>query len=700
MNTTPTNRLIHETSLYLQQHAHNPVDWYPWGEEALQRAQLEHKPIFLSIGYSACHWCHVMAHESFEDDAVAQVLNARFINIKLDREERPDLDKIYQTAYQLLNGRAGGWPLNVILTPDDQAPFFAITYVPKEPRHGMPGFVDLMQRVADFFGQREDAVRQQNTELVKALKTGPPRQGQTGYSLHAGPLEGVITQLTQSFDTDHGGFGGAPKFPQPQAIERLLRHWWHSEQQGNPDKPAAQMAKFSLEKMAQGGVYDQLGGGFFRYSVDARWQIPHFEKMLYDNGQLLSLYSQAWRATGVTAFQTVIETTINWAEREMRSPEGGFYSALDADSEGEEGRFYVWTRKQVQAVLEEPEYALLAAVSGLNKGANFEGHAWHLTQQQSLEQATRKLKLEAQQARELLQQAQQKLLTARAQRVRPARDEKILTAWNALMIKGLASAGRYLEQPEYIQAAERTLDFIKDRLWQNGRLLATYQQGQARFPAYLDDYALLIDAILELLQCRWRDGDLNWALELAQVLLEHFQDHSKQGGFYFTTDDHEPLVARLKPVHDESLPAGNGVTAYNMIRLGHLTNSLPYLLAAERALKNAWPAIERQPIACCSMLLALEEYYFPTQTVVIRGPADQLEAWRKACAHDFAPRRLTLAIPNDASDLPPFLALRQGRDDGVVAYLCSGSQCSAPITELDALVTALQAEPEAPGTSQ
>ena len=684
------NRLAAETSLYLRQHADNPVHWQPWDEQALQQAKREHKPILLSIGYSACHWCHVMAHESFEDAAVAKVLNERYVCIKLDREERPDLDKIYQNAYQLLNGRAGGWPLNVILSPDDQAPFFAITYVPKQPRAGMPGFIDLMQRVADFFAQREDDVRQQNEQLLKALKAGPPRQGQTGYSLHAGPLERVIEQLNEAFDPDHGGFGGAPKFPQQQSLERLLRHWWHCEQQQQPDKRAGQIVKFTLEKMAEGGLYDRLGGGFFRYSVDARWQIPHFEKMLYDNGQLLTLYSQAWRATGVELFRQVVADTIAWAEREMRSPEGGFYSALDADSEGEEGKFYVWRREQVQALLDAGEYALIETLMGLDKRANFEGHAWHLTLTRTLEQAATKINIDAAQAAALLASAKRKLLEARSQRIRPNRDDKILTAWNALMVKGLASSGRHLERADYVQRAEQTLDFIRQNLWRDGRLWATFQEGQARFAAYLDDYALLIDAILECLQCRWRDGDLNWALELAEVLMEHFQDHSKKGGFYFTADDHEQLVVRLKPVFDESLPAGNGVAAYNMIRLGHLVNSLHYLLASERALKNAWPSVERQPIACCSLLLALEEYYFPGQTVVIRGPAELIEPWRKACASEYAPRRLTLAIPNDAQDLPEFLALRQPLEQGVVAYLCSGSQCSAPITELDELLAELK----------
>ena len=688
------NRLSAETSLYLRQHADNPVHWQPWDTQALQQARREHKPILLSIGYSACHWCHVMAHESFEDPAVAQVLNDRYVCIKLDREERPDLDKIYQNAFQLLNGRAGGWPLNVILTPDDQAPFFAITYLPKDPRVGMPGFVDVMHKVADFFAQREDDVRQQNEQLLQALKAGPPRQGQTGYSLHAGPLERVIEQLSDAFDPDHGGFGGAPKFPQQQSLERLLRHWQHCEHQHNPDKKAGQIFKFSLEKMAEGGLYDQLGGGFFRYSVDARWQIPHFEKMLYDNGQLLTLYSQAWRATGVELFRGVVDDTIAWAEREMRSPAGGFYSALDADSEGEEGKFYVWQREQLQSLLDDGEYVLMESLMGLDKPANFEGHAWHLTRLRTLEQAAGKLGIDAAQAEALLTSAQSKLLAVRAGRVRPNRDEKILTAWNALMIKGLASAARYLERPNYAQKAEQTLDFIKNNLWREGRLWATFQEGQARFAAYLDDYALLIDAILELLQCRWRDGDLQWALELAEVLLAHFQDPSKKGGFYFTADDHEQLVVRLKPVFDESLPAGNGVAAYNMIRLGHLINSLRHLLAAERALKNAWPSVERQPIACCSMLLALEEYYFPGQTVVIRGPADQIEAWHEACASEYAPRRLTLAIPNDAQNLPEFLALRKSVKQGVVAYLCSGSQCSAPITDLDILIAELNQKPD------
>ena len=689
------NRLSAESSPYLLQHAHDPVDWNPWGKEALERAERENKPIFLSIGYSACHWCHVMAHESFADETTAQILNEQFVSIKVDREERPDLDKIYQNAFQLLNGQSGGWPLTMMLTPDDQIPFFGATYLAKEGRNGFPGFADLMQRLANYYHNNEAEVRQQNSGLSEALTAGPSRHGRTGFSLNVQPLEEVVTRLKDSFDAIHGGFGEAPKFPQPLSIERLLRHYYHTQQlTDETDTRAGFIAKYSLEKMAQGGVYDQIGGGFFRYAVDQQWQIPHFEKMLYDNAQLLALYSQAWQLTHTPRFKTTAEDIAAWALREMQAPEGGFYASLDADSEDTsnikiEGAFYLWTPDQIKACLKPEEFAICQRFYGLDDTANFD-ERWHLR----IAGSSRN-----EQEQELLLSARQKLLKVRDQRPRPGRDEKILCAWNALMIKGLAIAGRHFQRPDLIQQAQRALDFIRQELWQHGRLLAVYKDGQTKFPAYLDDYALLIDAILELLQCRWRDGDLNFALELAEVLLNRFQDPKKQGGFYFTADDHEALIQRPKPLFDDALPAGNGISAQVLIKLGHLTNSIHYLVAAERALKNAWPSIDRNPVACSAMLLALEEYYYPSQIVVIRGASEAIEIWQQHCAKHYSPRRLTVAIPQDALALPEFLALREAQDT-VVAYICDGAKCSAPITDLQQLEQLLQSDSSIPIASK
>ena len=688
LDKTHTNRLSNETSPYLLQHAHNPVDWYPWGEEALAKARAENKPILLSIGYSACHWCHVMAHESFEDEATAQVMNAFFVNIKVDREERPDLDKIYQTAYQLLNGRGGGWPLTMFLTPDDQAPFLGGTYFPKEPRYGMPAFKDLLGGISSYYRDHQAEVHRQNIALMKALQAGPSNQGKSGYTLNPTPLQESRDQLVASFDPVHGGFGAAPKFPHPTHIERLLRRWAQTGADGEPDREAGAAAMVTLRKMALGGIYDHLGGGFYRYSVDAHWMIPHFEKMLYDNGSLLSLYSEAWQATGEPLFKQAAEETAAWVIREMQAPEGGYYSSLDADSEGEEGKFYAWTPTAVRTLLDPAEYPVFAAHFGLEREANFEGH-WHLYVADDMETVARRAGIEPDRARQLLQSARHKLYLVRSQRMGPGRDEKILTAWNGLMIKGMASAGRYLERQDCVTSAEQALDFIRHRLWRDDRLLAVYTDGKAHLAGYLDDYALLLDGILELLQLRWRDGELDFAIALAEVLLHHFQDN-RNGGFYFTADDHEKLLQRPKPVYDEALPAGNGIAARVLLKLGHLLGSMPYLAAAERTLKWAWPTLEQIPAACGALALALEEYYRPGQIIILQGPEGAIESWRTRCLRAYAPHRFTLAIPPTAGPLPGILATRAPQP-APVAYLCSGNRCSPPLTSLAALETALAA---------
>lgn len=653
------------------------------GEEALRKARQENKPILLSIGYSACHWCHVMAHESFEDEETARVMNEHFVNIKIDREERPDLDKIYQAAYQLLNGRGGGWPLNMFLTPDDHAPFMGITYMPKEPRYGMPAFKDLLLRLADYYHEHEHEVRQQNDRLLSVLQAGPSRQAKSGYALNPAPLREARAQLIASFDKSHGGLGQAPKFPHPTALEVLLRAWARPDEQDEEvARQAGELLTLTLRKMASGGIYDQLGGGFCRYSVDAQWMIPHFEKMLYDNGPLLALYGQAWRFSGELLYRRVIEETGDWAIREMQSPEGGYYSTLDADSEGEEGKFYVWTPDAVRDRLGPEEYAVFALRFGLDRPANFEGH-WHLHVCRDLEEIAGQVGCDVQAVERRLAEARTRLLLARKERVWPGRDEKILTAWNGLMIRGMAIAGRYLERPDFVTSAERALDFIRARLWRDGRLLATCKDEQAHLAAYLDDYAFLIDGILELLQVRWRDGDLDFAIQLADVLLAHFQD-SRKGGFYFTADDHEALIQRPKPVFDEALPCGNGLAAQVLFKLGHLLGSMPYLVAAERTLKWAWPNIEQMPTACSALTLALEDYFQPGQIIVLRGPAEELGSWRKYCAHDYVPSRLVLAIPNDAQTLPGLLAERPA-SPRPLAMVCSGGQCSAPIHSLEEL---------------
>lgn len=672
------NHLATETSPYLLQHAHNPVEWYPWSEEALNLARQLDKPILLSIGYSACHWCHVMAHESFEDEATASVMNRLYVNIKVDREERPDLDKIYQFAHQVLTQRGGGWPLTMILTPDDHTPFFAGTYFPKDPRYGMPSFVDVLQRVENFYRQHPDDVTRQNDSLKNILRQLDTSYQPTGLSITPMPLDEARRQLETSYDGLYGGFGEAPKFPHPGNVTRLLRHWAATAIEGNADKTALEMALTTLKVMAMGGINDQLGGGFCRYSVDQEWMIPHFEKMLYDNGPLLTLYSEAWTVTGDEFFNRVACETAEWVMREMQADEGGYYSSLDADSEGHEGKFYVWNIGEVQSLLSKEQYQVVAHYYGLDRQPNFEGQ-WHLHVYETLEDTARHAGFTLNETKDLLASARQVLFRSREQRVRPGRDDKVLVSWNGLMIKGMAAAGRRLQRKDFIQSAERALDFIKQKLWVKGRLLASYKDGKAHLNAYLDDYVFLADAVLELLQARWRRQDLEFLLELMDAVLNNFED-KEQGGFYFTSHDHETLIQRPRTLMDESVPAGNGIAAQLLVRLGHLLGDSRYMVAAERTIKAAWDSIQRTPYAHNTLLDAVEEYLYPTQVIVLRGSGEVLHEWRQRVTRDYSPRRLVLAIPDSENKLPELLQQRTAKDT-TVAYICEGHQCLAPITQ-------------------
>jgi uncharacterized protein YyaL (SSP411 family) len=678
MTDTAANRLAHERSPYLLQHAHNPVDWHPWGETALRLAREQNKPILLSIGYSACHWCHVMAHESFEDPATAALMNALFINIKVDREERPDLDRIYQLAHQLLTGRGGGWPLTVFLTPD-QVPFFAGTYFPKQARYGLPAFADLLRRVDEYYRQHRAAIDTQNAQLLEALAHSQALAGPA--PLGDAPLRRATAELKGLFDGVHGGFGGAPKFPQAPLLERCLR-----EHARTGDQETLRMALLTLEQMARGGIHDHLGGGFFRYAVDGEWSIPHFEKMLYDNAQLLRLYAQAAQITQSARFDAVLHTTAHWALREMRAPDGGFYAALDADSEGEEGRFYVWDRRQVQALLTDEEYAILARRFGLDDTPNFEDR-WHLRVVADVADIATEVDLSPQRVAVVLSGAMQKLFAARSARPRPGLDDKILAGWNGLMIGGLAQAGRHLNEPAFVDAAAAAADFARRVLWQNGRLHAAAKDSVGYLSAYLDDHAYLLDGLLELLQTRWNAGHLGFAVDLADVMLAHFEDHAA-GGFFHTADDHEALIVRTRPLGDDATPAGTAIAARALGRLGHLLGEVRYLDAAAHAVASAAGRMQEHPLGCCSLLAALEEQLTPPQTLILRGDGAALAPWLAAARKGYRPLRLTLAIPADAKDLPGVLAHCRPQGEAV-AYLCQGGQCSAPLTRLEELAAAL-----------
>ncbi len=678
--TRHTNRLAAETSPYLLQHVHNPVDWHPWGEEALALARDADKPILLSIGYSACHWCHVMAHESFEDEATATLMNAHFVNIKVDREERPDLDRIYQAAHWLIAKRGGGWPLTMFLDPEDQAPFFGGTYFPPEQRHGLPAFRDLLTRVAEVFRERRADLREQNASLLEYLR-GMDGDAPARGALDDVPIETALRALEQSFESRFGGFGRAPKFPHVTNLELLMR-----DGAREPDAKRRRVLLHTLTRMAEGGIFDHLGGGFCRYAVDDQWMIPHFEKMLYDNGPLLALYAEAAVAFDEPLYRSTALAIGEWLLREMRAPEGGFYSAFDADSEGGEGRFYVWTRQAARALLADDEYQAVAARFGLDRAANFEGH-WHLHAYRSEAETAATLGQDLAATQAKLASARAKLFAARAQRVPPGRDDKLLSSWNALAIRGLAISGRLLDQPQFLSAAEAALDFIRARMMPAGRLCATYKDATARLAAYLDDHAFLLDACLALIEARWRMEDIALAITLADTLLERFEDR-EHGGFYFTAHDHERLIQRPRPFADESLPSGNGIAARALARLGHLLGDTRYLDAAERVLRAAWGTLSQQAHAHASLLIALDEYLAPPQLVILRGEEKSLPRWQAICARGYAPRRMTFAIPNEVRDLPGLLATRTPQG-AAVAYVCSGHVCRAPVTALDALPAAL-----------
>ena len=683
------NKLKDETSPYLLQHADNPVDWHPWSDEALALAREQDKPILLSIGYSACHWCHVMAHESFEDDATAELMNTLFVNIKVDREERPDLDKIYQSAHQLIHRRPGGWPLTMFLSCEDQRPFFGGTYFPREARYGMPAFGDLCNKVAEHWRANRDGVRSDGAAMVAALNQIEPAQSAGDVELTEQPLSSVRDMLAEQCDQRNGGFGTAPKFPHPSNIDRLIRHWYNTSHSELPDTDAMFMAALALTRMADGGIYDQLGGGFCRYSVDESWTIPHFEKMLYDNGPLLALYSQMWQISGDDPYRQIANETADWVLRDMRAPDGAFYSTLDADSEGEEGKFYVWTPEQVRELISAESYPIFAAHFGLDRPANFE-HEWHLRINASIDDLAKQFEMDVSRARSLIDGARAVLLTEREKRIWPGRDEKILASWNALMIRGLAIASRALGRQDLYLAGAASVDFIRENMVRDGKLQAVFKDGHARFDAYLDDYAFLLDATLELLQSHWVTDHLQFSIWLAEQLLERFED-KEHGGFFFTANDHEQLIHRSKPLSDEALPAGNAIAAFALNRLGHLLGDTRFIESAHRTLQAAWRAMEEFPHGHTAMITALEEHFRPPQIIIIRGATDAVTHWSEPISALYAPHRLVFAIPQCETDLPQSLALRKCETE-TVAYVCEGMSCSAPIASLEALAATLSAE--------
>jgi len=647
------NRLAGETSPYLLQHSDNPVDWYPWGEEALARARTDGKPILVSIGYSACHWCHVMAHESFEDPAVAELMNERFVCVKVDREERPDVDAIYMEACVAMTGQ-GGWPLNAFLTPE-QVPFYVGTYFPPDERHGLPSWRRVLEAVAEAWETRRDEIRAGSDRIAERLRGGAALT-----PADEPPDESLLTQaeaaLRQAYDHEHGGFGSAPKFPQASTIELLLRR-------GERD-----ITLQSLRAMASGGIYDQVGGGFARYSVDAAWQVPHFEKMLYDNALLARAYLHAWQVTGDELMRRVCEETLQFLLRDLRAPEGGFMSAIDADSPGGEGAFYVWTLDELREVLGDDADAAIAYF-GATEGGNFEGR--NILMRRGPEPPR-------------LPEIRCRLFGARAARPHPAVDDKRIASWNALAIAALAESGATLERPEYLQAAARCAGFVLDRMrTPEGRLQRTFNRGRAHLDAYLEDHAFLVEALLTLYESTFDPRWFREARAIADTMIERFVDPDR-GGFFETASDHERLIARRKDLEDNPIPSGNSSAAFGLLRLAALTGEHAYFDHAAGVLQLLHRVVGRHPQAFAHLLQAIDFRLAQVKEVALAGP--DTSPLERVVRDRFRPH---IVLAGGEPDSVPLLAGRTPVGGRPAAYVCEQFACRRPVTEPEELAALL-----------
>ncbi|MEE9255829.1 MAG: thioredoxin domain-containing protein [bacterium] len=683
---THTNRLAEETSPYLLQHRHNPVDWYPWGEEALAKSREEDKPIFLSIGYSACHWCHVMAHESFESEEIAQILNEHFVPIKVDREERPDVDAIYMDAVQMLSGQ-GGWPMSMFLLPDLR-PFFGGTYYPPDDRYGRPGFKNLLMRLTEVYRTRRADLEENAGKLTESLRQMSAPAAGAG-DLNQGFIARAAEELKGRFDPQWGGFGGAPKFPPSMALMLLLREWRRSG-----DKHLLYMTEFTLQRMALGGMYDQLGGGFHRYSVDAQWLVPHFEKMLYDNALLSRVYLEAFQATGNAFYKSIVTDTLDYALREMTSPDGGFYSAQDADSEGEEGIFFVWTPAEVAAVLDADDARLFCRFYGVTEGGNFEGknilHIGLAPNKFCEEEGIGSGDLFG-----ILERGRKKLFQARGKRVRPGLDDKILTSWNGLMIGSMALAGQVTEVGGYIDAARKAADFVLTRMRNGSGLLRTHRAGVSKLNAYLDDYAFMIVGLVDLYEASFEKRWLEEAGALAREMAVRFRD-GESGGFFFTANDHEELIVRKKMAQDGAIPAGNSMAAYGLLRLGKLTGDEELSSWGSEVVRAFGGYLKNAPAAFHMMLVALDFLLDkPVEIAVVGEPAsaDTREALR-AVTGEFVPNKVLAFGPAPggagAESGVPLLEGKTAVGGAATVYLCENFTCREPLTDPEAVRSALR----------
>jgi uncharacterized protein YyaL (SSP411 family) len=696
------NRLADEQSPYLLQHKDNPVDWYPWGEDAFDKAEAEDKPIFLSIGYSTCHWCHVMEEESFEDEEVAALLNETFVCIKVDREERPDVDNVYMSVCQMMRGQ-GGWPLTVLLTPDKK-PFYAATYLPKHGRFQRMGLMDLVPRVRKLWTQKRDDLLSDADQAVQTLQRAVDQSGGDGTTL-PGPeaLDEARSQLSSQFDRTHGGFGSAPKFPAPHNLLFLLREWHRT----GDDRPL-QMVTTTLDAMRLGGVFDHVGYGFHRYSTDVRWLLPHFEKMLYDQALHVLAYTEAAQITGADRYETTAREVLQYVLRDLQADAGGFYSAEDADSltadgEREEGAFYVWTTEQVRDVLDDDLAELVIDVYNLTPEGNYQEEATGqrtganiLHQTEPLPAIADDLDVEATALRDRLETARQTLYDRREQRSRPGLDDKILTDWNGLMIAALATAGRVFDDATYTDAAERAARFLLDTMRDDdGRLLHRYRNGEAAIRAHLDDYAFLTWGLIELYETTFDTSYLRAAVDLQEECMEHFWD-AERGGFYLTADDGETLIVRQKELYDGAQPSGNSVQMRNLLRLARMTGRTEWEDRAEALRQWAGRQVDQQPRGFTGFLLGLQFALGDAREIVLAGPRDDASTHRliEVVRERFRPHTVVLhRAPGDdppIADLAPFTVEQRPKDGMSTAYVCRNFQCEAPVTDPDALRAQLE----------
>ena len=681
-----TNRLIHETSPYLRQHAHNPVDWHPWDAKALKQAKEEDKPILLSIGYSACHWCHVMERESFENEEIARIMNQYFVNVKVDREERPDLDSIYMSYVQMTTG-SGGWPMTVFLTPD-QIPFFGGTYFPPDDRYGRPGFPKICLAVHDAYRKRRTEIEQSATNVVNQLQG--MNQLPSGTDLpDSETLSLAFRDLAHRFDLTHGGFGAAPKFPGSMNLAFCLRYYHRTGSQ-----PALNFVELSLEKMALGGIYDQLGGGFHRYSVDDHWLVPHFEKMLYDNALLSRVYLDAFQQTGEPLYRRITEEILDYVTREMSHPEGGFFSTQDADSEGEEGKFFVWTPEEIEALLGKADGGMICRYFDVSRRGNFEGKNI-LNIPIPMAAFAAKEGLSVEEMGELIKSARHTLFAEREKRIKPQRDEKILTSWNGLMLVSFARAAAVLRRLDYLDTARKNADFVLSDLRHEGRLLRTFRDGKAKLNGYLEDYASFVEGLLALFESSGEQRWLEEAVQLNQTMLDQFWD-AASASFYLTGRDHEKLISRVKDLYDNATPAGSSIAVFNLLKLAIFTGEAEYRRKAEANLRTMKTALERYPTGFGYLLEAADFYVGPVKEIVVVGARDNPATAQLAeiVYRRYLPNKVVvLADPNDRS-LTAKLPLLLGK--GLVAgqpaaYVCENYACKAPVTvtrDLDGLLHA------------